>query len=252
MGNSGGALVNTSGLLVGITSAIYSQTGTYSGNSFAIPVNIVKKVVADLKQFGEVQRAVIGVEIGEVTSEIANKENLKEVKGAIITKVNEKSAAEEAGLKVNDVIVGVSGNQVGTRAELQEQVGRFRPGDKTDITYMRGGKQSTVQVTLKNINNNTDVVKVGEGGGTVFGASLEALSQEDLRNYRISNGVRVTSVGEGKFKDWGIRKGYIIVMVNGKKVKSPSEIREFTNNEESLTSIEGYQSNGTHFSFQFR
>lgn len=252
MGNSGGALVNTSGLLVGITSAIYSATGTYSGNSFAIPVNIVKKVVDDLRQFGEVQRAIIGVEIGEVTSEIADKENLKEVKGAIITKISENGAAEEAGLKVNDVIVGINSYPVRSRAELQEQVGKFRPGDKTQITYIRGGKEATALVTLKNVNNNTDVVKVGEGGGTVFGASLESLSQEELRQYRISNGVRVTSVGEGKFKDWGIRKGYIITIVNDKKVKTPSDIRDFTNNEQSLSSIEGYQSNGTHFSFQFR
>lgn len=253
MGNSGGALVNTSGQLVGITSAIYSATGTYSGNSFAIPVNIVKKVVDDLKQFGEVQRAIIGVDIGEVTSEIAEKENLKTVKGAIITRIVENGAADEAGLKVNDVIVGMNGAPVGSRAELQEQVGRFRPGDKTNITYMRGGKENTVSVTLKNINNNTNIVKVGEGdSGTVFGAALEAISQSDMRNYRIDSGVRVSEVGDGRFRDLGIRKGYIIMTINGKKVKSPSDVREFTNNEQSLTSIEGIQSNGTYFSYQFR
>jgi serine protease Do len=252
MGNSGGALVNTSGLLVGITSAILSGTGTYAGNSFAIPVNIVKKVVEDLKQFGEVQRAILGVEIGEVTSDIADKENLKEVKGAIIVKVNDNGAADEAGLKANDVIVGLNGNPVRSRAELQEQVGKFRPGDKTQITYIRGGKESTVPITLKNVNNNTNVVKAGEGGGTYFGATLENLSQSDMHDYRIDYGVRVTEAGEGRFRDLGIRKGYIILTINGKKVNSPTDIREFTNNEQSLTSIEGIQSNGTYFSYQFR
>jgi serine protease Do len=254
MGNSGGALVNTAGQLVGITSAIYSATGTYSGNSFAIPVNIVKKVVADLMEYGEVQRAIIGVDIGEVTSEIADKENLKEVKGAIITRIVDNGAADVAGLKVNDVIVGMNGFQVRSRAELQEQIGKFRPGDKTNITYIRGGKENTVPITLKNVNNNTNIVKVGEGGGggTVFGATLDAISQSEMRDYRIDYGVRVTEVGEGRFRDLGIRKGYIIMTINGKKVKSPEDIRQFTNNEQSLTSIEGIQSNGTYFSYQFR
>jgi serine protease Do len=254
MGNSGGALVNTGGFLVGITSAIYSQTGTYSGNSFAIPVNIVKKVVKDLKEFGEVQRAIIGVRIGEVTSEIADKENLKVVKGAIITSVTENGSASDAGLKENDVIVGLGGNQVGSVAELQEQVGRFRPGDKTDITYIRSGKQSTVPITMKNVNNNINVVKAGEGdgtAGTVFGAKLEPVSPSVMRDYRIDYGVRVKEVGDGRFKDLGLRKDYIIMIVNGKKVKTPEEVRDFTNNEQTLTSIQGYQSNGTYFNYQF-
>jgi Do/DeqQ family serine protease len=254
MGNSGGALVNTSGQLVGITSAIYTggMSRAYTGNSFAIPINLVKKVIDDLKQYGEVQRAIIGVEIGDVTSDIAEKQSLKEVKGAIITKVNDNGAADEAGLKENDVIVGVDGNPVRSRAELQEQIGRFRPGDKTNITYIRAGKEATVPVTLKNVNNNTSIVKVGEGGGTVFGSALVPLSREDMRDYRIDYGVRVAETGEGRFRDLGIKKGYIILTVNGKKVKNPSDIREITNNEESLTSIEGIQSNGTYFSFQFR
>jgi serine protease Do len=253
MGNSGGALVNTSGLLVGITSAIYGPSQTYSGNSFAIPVNIVKKVVDDLKQFGEVQRAIIGVKIGEVTSEIADRESLKEVKGAIITGITENGSASDAGLKANDVIVGLGGNPVRSVAELQEQVGRFRPGDKTEVTYMRAGKQNTVPITMKNVNNNTNIVKVGEGGGnTIFGARIESISQSDMHDYRIEYGVRVSEVGDGRFKDLGIRKGYIIMIVNGKKVKSPSDVRDFTNNEQTLTSIEGYQLNGTYFNYQFR
>jgi len=251
VGNSGGALVNTSGLLVGITTAIISPSGAYAGNSFAIPVNIVKKVVEDLRLYGAVQRAVIGVGINEVTAEIAEKEKLKEVKGAIITQVYENGAADEAGLKEKDVIIKFNNVLVNTVSELLEQVGRYRPGDKVTITYVRSGKEYTVPITLKNIENTTEIVKSGSGSGVVFGAKLEPLSSSDQRTYRLDYGVKVTEVNEGRFRDLGIRKGYIILSVNGKKVKSASDVKNFTDNEQSLTSIEGIQSNGTYFSYQF-
>jgi len=251
VGNSGGALVNTSGLLVGITTAIISPSGAYAGNSFAIPVNIVKKVVEDLRLYGAVQRAVIGVGINEVTAEIAEKEKLKEVKGAIITQVYENGAADEAGLKEKDVIIKFNNVPVNTVSELLEQVGRYRPGDKVTITYVRSGKEYTVPITLKNIENTTEIVKSGSGSGVVFGAKLEPLSSSDQRTYRLDYGVKVTEVNEGRFRDLGIRKGYIILSVNGKKVKSASDVKNFTDNEQSLTSIEGIQSNGTYFSYQF-
>ena len=253
MGNSGGALVNTRGLLVGITSAIISRSGDYAGNSFAIPINIVKKVVNDLKQYGEVQRAFIGVKISDVTPDLIDKENLKldAVKGIYLSTVNDGGAASDAGLKEKDVIVKFNGVSVGTVSELQEQVGKFRPGDKADVTYIRNGKENTVPLVLKNYDNTTKVVAPGEGAGVVLGARLEALNSEDKGNYRLEYGVKVTEVNDGRLKDLGIRKGYIILSVNGKKVKSASDVKEFTNNGQLLTSIEGYQSNGYRFSFQF-
>jgi len=253
MGNSGGALVNTNGLLVGITSAIFTPTGAYAGNSFAIPVSIVKKVVEDLREFGEVQRAIIGVIITDVTPEIASKDNLKEIRGAKITGLTEKGPAFDAGLKENDVIVGLNGIPVGSVTELREQVSKYRPGDKTNITYIRGGKSATVPITMRNIDNNTNIVKPGEGAASVvFGAKLESLGTDDYANYRIDYGVRVTEVNDGRFRDLGIKRGNIILTVNGKKVKSASDVRQFTNNGQSLTSIEGIDSNGTVFSYQFR
>ena len=144
MGNSGGALVNTKGLLVGITSAIFSPSGAYAGNSFAIPVSIVKKVVDDLKEFGEVQRAIIGVNIRDVNSDDAEKQNLGAVKGVLITGIVPDGSAEEAGLKENDVIVKFDGVDVNSTSELQEQVGKHRPGDKATVTYLRKGKETTV------------------------------------------------------------------------------------------------------------
>jgi serine protease Do len=253
MGNSGGALVNTKGQLIGITCAIVSPSGAYAGNSFAIPVNIAKKVIEDLKQFGEVQRAFIGVGIEDVDQNLVDRENLKldAVKGVYLSKVNEGGSAAEAGLKVKDVITKFNGVSVGTMSELQEQVGKYRPGDKADVTYIRGGKENTVSVILKNLNNNTNIVAPGEGAGVVFGARLESIGSEDKSSFRIDSGVKVTELNDGKFKDIGIRKGYIITTINGKKVKSASDVKEFTNNGQSLRSIEGYQSNGGHFSVDF-
>ncbi len=251
MGNSGGALVNTKGLLVGITSAIISPNGAYAGNSFAIPVSIVKKVVEDLKEFGEVQRALIGVNIKDVESADAEKQNLKEVKGVLVTNIVENGSAEGAGMKVNDVIVKFDGVQVNSVPELQEQVGKHRPGDKVSITYIRGGKENTVPILLKNSDGNTAIVKAGMGGADVFGARLEQLSSDEMRSLNTDYGVKVAELNDGKFKDIGIKRGYIILSINGKKVKTPSEVSQFSNNGASLRSIGGIQSDGTLFTFQF-
>lgn len=253
MGNSGGALVNTKGLLVGITSAIYSPTGAYAGNSFAIPVNIVRKVVEDLKQFGEVQRAIIGVNITDVTQEDAEKYKLDGVMGAKITNVVDGGAAEAAGLKENDIIIKVDGISVASTAELQEQVSKHRPGDRINITYVRNGKENSVNVTLKNIAGNTNIVTKATSGGTVvYGAKVEPVGSVEKQKYDVDYGVKVTELNDGKFKDLGIKKGYIILSINDKKVKNASDVRNATNDENSLKSIEGIQSNGTYFSYSFR
>jgi serine protease Do len=239
MGNSGGALVDTKGLLVGITSAIYSPSGAYAGNSFAIPVSIVKKVVEDLKQYGEVQRAIMGVSLEEVTSELAEKENLKEIKGARIAKVNDNSAAREADLKVDDIITKLDGVPVNSVSELQEQIGKHRPGDKISVTYSRTGKENTIPVTLKNVAGNTNVVTPGMGIGSIFGARLESLASTEKRTYGVSNGVKITEVNDGLFKDMGLRKGTIILSVNNKDINTADDVRQATgNNETSLKSIE--------------
>jgi len=251
MGNSGGALVDTKGLLVGITSAISSQTGFYSGNSFAIPATIVKKVIEDLKQFGEVQRAIIGVHIAEVTSEVADKQNLKEVRGAIITEVLDNGSAADANLRTNDVIIRLDGVPVNSVTELQEQVGKHRPGDKVALTYLRNGKENTVPVTLKNVANNTNVVTPGMGIGAAFGARLEALGSNDKRVYNVDYGIKIVELNDGRFKEMGLKKGTIILNINGKKIKSAEEIRQATNNENSLKSIDGYQPDGTYFNYRF-
>jgi Do/DeqQ family serine protease len=251
MGNSGGALVNTKGLLVGITSAILSPSGAYAGNSFAIPVTIVKKVIDDLKEFGQVQRALIGVNIRDVTSEDADKENLNAVKGVLITRVLEGGSAYDAGLKENDIIMKFDGVDVSTVPELQEQVGKHRPGDKATVTYIRDKKETKVTLVMKNVAGNTNVVTAEMGDNVVFGAKLEPLSSREMRTYNVEYGVKVVELNDGKFKDIGMPIGYVILSVNGTRVNSPLDIRQATNNEKNLKSIVGKQPDGTVLNYQF-
>ncbi len=251
-GNSGGALVDTKGQLIGITSAIYSPSGAYAGNSFAIPISIVKKVVEDLKEFGEVQRAIIGVNIRDVIQEDLEKLDLREARGAVVTGVREGGSAAEAKLKVNDVIVKFDGVSVTSASELQTQVGKHRPGDRATVTYRRSGREYTVPITLKNIAGTTEIVKPGMGIGRIFGATFEPLSTSEKRSYRIDSGVKITEVGEGWFADQGLRRGTIIINVNGKKINSSEDLRSATNNSErSLKSIEGITSDGRYFNYKF-
>lgn len=252
MGNSGGALVNTNAELVGITTAIISQTGAYSGNAFAVPVTIVKKVVDDLMEFGAVQRALIGVRVGDVTAEIAKEQKLPSIDGVFISEVTAGGAAEEAGIKVNDVIVRINDQKISSSGNLQEEVGRHRPGDKVNVTVIRDGKERMIPVTLKNLKGGTGIMEPGFSNNVVFGATLEPLSQQEKRGYRLDSGVKVIEIGDGKLSDIGVRKGYIITSVNDKKINSADDVRTASSDGTTLTSIEGYQSNGTFFSFKFR
>jgi serine protease Do len=251
MGNSGGALVDTKGQLVGITSAIISPSGAYAGNSFAIPVSIVKKVVDDLREFGAVQRAIIGVNIKDVEQEDADKLNIGMVKGVLVTNVIPNGSAQDAGLKENDVITKFDGVEVNSVSELQVQVGKHRPGDKASITYLRKGSENTVSITLKNVAGNTGTVTKDMGGDIVYGARIQSLSASEKSTFNVDYGVKVIELRNGKFKDIGMPKGYIILSVNGKKVNSASDIRNNTNNESNLKSIGGIQPDGTILNYQF-
>lgn len=252
VGNSGGALVNIAGELVGITTAIISPSGAYAGNSFAIPVNIVRKVVEDLKEYGEVQRAIIGVNIADVTSELAEEENIDAVKGVYITEIVPGGAADEAGLKSGDVIVSFNGKDTDTAAELQEQVSRKRPGDAVQVEVIRNGRKRTYELVLRNLAGGLDVVRGGEDSGMIYGVRLEPLTLAEKNEYRITNGMKVTRVQDGRFEDLGIREGYIIFEVNGQDINTYEEIREATKDGTELKSLKGLQSNGTYFSYQFR
>lgn len=225
-GNSGGALVNTRGELVGINTAIASQTGSYAGYSFAVPVSIVGKVIADLKQFGAVQRAMLGVSIRDINADFAKEKHLTIFEGAYVEQVNERSAALEAGVKVGDVLIAVNGVKVKSVAQLQEQISRYRPGDMIKVTISRAKEEIVLAVALKNKNGNTSVIK--ESGVEVLGAAFKELTAESKKQLGVSFGVQVTGITKGKFQNAGIRSGFIILKINDEQVNSPQDVELLT------------------------
>lgn len=222
-GNSGGALVNTRGELVGINTAIASQTGSYSGYSFAVPSSIVEKVVSDMRQFGVVQRAVLGVNIQEITSELARERNLRTTQGAFVAGVAENGAAQRAGIKEGDVITAINGVSIRSVAQLQEQVGRFRPGDVIDVEFRRDNKTLTVKAELQNRQGNTDIVS-SDVDADVLGVTLRKADPNVLQRFGVSNGVEVVEVKSGRFANAGIRQGYIILKINNVIMKEIEDV----------------------------
>ncbi|MDX8340054.1 Do family serine endopeptidase [Draconibacterium sp. IB214405] len=240
-GNSGGALVNQQGNLVGINTAIASQTGSYTGYSFAVPVSIVKKVVEDLKEFGEVQRALLGVNIGDVNAEIAEELNLDKVEGVYIGGVVANGAAGEAGLKEEDVIISVDGEKVKTAAELQEKVSQYRPGDDVDIVVIRDNEKKQFTVTLRNKHGDTEIVR---DNTTVLGAEFETVSNSVKDKLGIGNGIMITSLQKGKLKDAGLEKGFIITSVNKKPIYEVADFKREVGNARGGILVEGVYPNG--------
>lgn len=221
-GNSGGALVNLAGELVGINTAIYSQTGAYAGCSFAIPTSIVQKVVGDLKQYGTVQRAFLGIRFRELTPEFIAEEKLQgPTAGIYVASVEERSAALEAGLLEGDIIVAINGRPTRSTAEMQEAITRFSPGDTIEIEYYRDGKRSNTKAKLRNSRGETGITKAADGND--LGATLKALDKDSARRLQIRGGVQVESVSDGRFRSAGVRKDFIILGVNGKRVGTPEE-----------------------------
>ena len=221
-GNSGGALVNTAGELVGINTAIYSETGNYAGYSFAIPTSIVSKVITDLKQYGTVQRAMLGVSIMEMNDQLAKEKKIELRKGVYVAEVSERSAALEAGLESGDVIVAINGVATPTVAILQEQIARYRPGDRVKIEYFRGKDKKEADATLKNSDGNTEVTKASNID--MLGATLKEASDELRNKLRIRGGVEVTKVKEGQFKKAGIRDGFVILDINGERIMNVKNV----------------------------
>lgn len=240
-GNSGGALVNTSGELVGINTAIASRTGSYSGYSFAIPVSIVKKVVGDLKQYGEVQRAILGVRIQNVNAELAKEFKLESAAGVYVAGTEEDGAAQAAGLKEGDVIIAVDGIGVKNSSELQEQIGKHRPGDIVEVLVKRESKEKLFKVTLRNTSGGTGIVK---DNSSVMGAELEKISETVKNRLNISSGLKIKDLSSGKLKDAGIREGFIITRVNKSPVTSIDDFREILKQSSGGVLIEGIYPNG--------
>ena len=223
-GNSGGALVNLKGELVGINTAIYSSTGTYAGCSFAIPTSIVQKVVGDIRSYGTVQRAYLGIQFIELSPElISEKELTGPTAGIYVNNVEERSAAMAAGLAQGDIITAINGKPTRSTAELQEVITHFSPGDTVNIEYYRDGRAYSVETTLRNNRGGVALTKANNSGN--LGAKMTAIDEATARRLQIRTGVELSDIdSNGLFAKAGIRDGFIILGVNGQRVAKPEQI----------------------------
>ncbi|MCH2230439.1 MAG: Do family serine endopeptidase [Crocinitomicaceae bacterium] len=231
-GNSGGALVNTNGELVGINTAIASQTGSYSGYSFAVPVNLVKKVMTDLIDYGIVQRGYLGVQIADITQEIVENQELPNIKGVYVAGVIEDGSAEKAGLNEGDVILKIGSREVNSVASLQEEVGKRRPGDKLSVTIRNSkGYESVKEIVLRNSDGETKLISKAEiEKNAALGATFTELSSKELKELNISNGVKIKSLNAGKLKSLGLTEGMIITKINNEPIESVEQLTKKLNN----------------------
>ena len=245
-GNSGGALVNTAGELVGINTAISSRSGSFEGYSFAVPANLMLKVVNDLKEYGRVQRAFIGINYNEVTAALSEELNLEVNKGVYVANVISEGAADDAGITKGDVIINVNGKSIVSGADLTEALGQRRPGEKLSVVVNRSGKNKAFEVVLKNKLGTTEMLTKEEELLRNFGAELEELSSTDKRRLGLRYGIKVSKILGGRFQKAGITKDFIIVKLNNVYVENVESferlVRQFNPGDGVL--IQGFEPNG--------
>jgi len=252
-GNSGGALVNTKGELIGINAAIASHTGSYEGYSFAIPSNIVRKVVDDLLLYGETQRGYIGIYPAELTQELAQKEGLEDIEGVYIAEVTEGGAAKLAGVQKGDVLTAINGKKVNTVTQMMESIRQYRPGDKVTIEVNRKGRHHNYELTLLNEAGNVNVVKKGDAFyNSTFGLMLQPIGQSDMSRLNVKGGLKIVEIREGRFMNSGVPVDFVITKVNGYTVNSKTDLENaLKSNRSRRTTIEGVFPNGMTGSFYY-
>ncbi len=243
-GNSGGALVNTNGELIGINTAIASNTGSYAGYSFAVPVNIARKVVDDILEFGKVQRAFIGVSIRDLNGKLATEKGLKTTEGAFVNGLTKGGAAYAAGIREGDIIVAVDGVKVKNVPELQEKIGEYRPGDLAQVTVLRDEQLRRFDVELRNRNGGTAMVTREADALVQLGAELRPLDEASMRKLGIRNGLQVRNLSSGKLKGAGVKEGFIITRIDRKTVQSSEDVMNALGKKEGGVLIEGVYPNG--------
>lgn len=248
-GNSGGALVNAKGELIGINTAIASKTGSYSGYSFAVPVNIMRKVTKDLMEFGEVQRAFLGVNIMDLNQELVDKLDINTLQGVYVARVIEGGAAALAGLESGDVIIRVGTIEVSNVAQLQEQLSRFRPGDEVTITSLRLNQPITKTLTLRNkdgetgiLANKNDLTRSNESNK--LGATFTKPTSSELSALRLKHGVKIHDLTAGKLRSAGLKEGFIITHIDKKPVSTPEDVAKILGNKQGGVLLEGVHPNG--------
>ena len=249
-GNSGGALVDKAGNLVGINTAIISQTGSYAGYSFAVPSNIVKKIVYDLIDFGSVKRALLGITMQPVDEKIAKEMKLSSLNGVYIYEVSKNGAADKAGIKAGDVLVAIDSVKVTDGASVQEAVSRFSPGEKAMVTVIRDGKEKQFEVTFQGTASENGTVSE-DGSVAFYGSSIRKAPEDVLRKFGLKEGVAIVDLGPGKMKDAGASQGFIILYVNNKAVKTPEDVIEIVKKSDRAVFIEGVTASGRSGYFGF-
>ena len=251
-GNSGGALVNKAGELVGVNTAIISQTGSYSGYSFAVPSNIVRKIVEDLIDFGQVRRVMLGITGGNLTDEIAKELKLSSLNGVYINEVQKGSTADKAGLKKDDVILELGGTKVNNMSALQEKVNSFHPGDKAEIKFVRSGSERTEELVFQEAAGEAKNGTVDEDGAVAFyGAKLAPASKETLSRLGLKKGVEIVSLGSGKMREAGASEGFVIQYVNDQPVENAKQVVDIANKSKRAVFIEGVSASGRASYFGF-
>ena len=242
-GNSGGALVDKAGNLVGINTAIISQTGSYAGYSFAVPSNIVKKIAYDLMDFGSVKRAVLGISMKPIDDKIADDLKLSSRNGVYISEVSKSGAADKAGVKAGDVLIAIDSTKITTPASVQEAVSRFSPGDNAVLTVIRDGKELSLDVTFKGTSQENGTLS-DDGSVAFYGSSIKAADEETLAKYGIKGGVQIVELGPGKLMEAGAVEGFIIQYVNDHPVKTPQEVIDIVKKSKRTVFIEGITPSG--------
>lgn len=242
-GNSGGALVNMNGELIGINTAIATPNGSYAGYSFAVPVALVQKVMDDLLEFGEVRRGLLGIAIGDVNAQIAEQRGLEVLNGVLVNHVNTSSAAEAAGIKAGDVIVAINEHPVTNVSELQELVARNRPGDEVRVSFVRDSDKREVMAVLRDFEGNIEAApKVSSDH--LGGATFEELDAGQLERYGIDGGVRIITLSEGPWKDAGLEEGFIITRIDKVLVTDLAELNRLLEHKNGGLLVEGIFENG--------
>jgi Do/DeqQ family serine protease len=251
-GNSGGALVNTRGELVGINTAIYSQTGNFAGYAFAVPISIAGKIAADLKEYGAVQRAYLGIQVPNIENirreDPEKARELSQIKGVMVEDFGERSSAKAAGIQKGDILTAINNVPIRNFAELQSQLNRFRPGDKISVTVDRNGNSRDFNVELKNDEGNTEITRTTDPL-SALGATFKPLNEETKKKLDISSGIEIASVdNNGLFRKEGINKGFIIMRMNNTPVNSESDVHKIIaatkTREDKVLLVAGFYPNG--------
>ena len=242
-GNSGGALVDRAGNLVGINTAIISQTGSYTGYSFAVPSNIVKKIAYDLMDFGSVKRAILGISMKPIDDKIAEDLKLSSRNGVYISDVSKSSSADKAGMKAGDVLIAIDSVKITTPASVQETVSRFSPGDEAVMTVLRDGKELKLDVVFMGTTQENGTLS-DDGSVAFYGSSIKAADEETLAKYGLKNGVEIVELGPGKLMESGAVEGFIIQYVNDHPVKTPQDVIDIVKKSKRAVFIEGVTPSG--------